>query len=69
MVKIFSNHIILILISIHKINFLASMIQQFLTIEYGSKKKLKRKLDEYFGSGNYEVVEVRKPTPSSLLKY
>ncbi|KAF5680466.1 hypothetical protein FDENT_8405 [Fusarium denticulatum] len=33
------------------------MIQQFLTLEYENKKKLKQKLDEYFGSDNYEVVE------------
>ncbi|KAF5665405.1 hypothetical protein FCIRC_10558 [Fusarium circinatum] len=33
------------------------MIQQFLTLEYGNKTKLRQKLDGYFGSGNYEVVE------------
>ncbi|PNP75758.1 hypothetical protein FNYG_10836 [Fusarium nygamai] len=33
------------------------MIQQFLTLEYGNKKKLKQKLEEYFGINNYEVVE------------
>ncbi|CVK99377.1 uncharacterized protein FMAN_02219 [Fusarium mangiferae] len=33
------------------------MIQQFLALEYGNKKRLKQKLDDYFGSGNYEIVE------------
>ncbi|KAF4943776.1 hypothetical protein FGADI_13173 [Fusarium gaditjirri] len=32
------------------------MIQQFLTLEYGNKKRLKEKLDGYF-SGNYEIIE------------
>ncbi|KAF4494392.1 hypothetical protein FAGAP_9481 [Fusarium agapanthi] len=33
------------------------MIQQFLTLEYGNKKRLKQKLDDYFGSDTYEIVE------------
>ncbi|KAK2485927.1 hypothetical protein H9L39_03907 [Fusarium oxysporum f. sp. albedinis] len=33
------------------------MIQQFLTLEYGNKKKLREKLIGYYGDGNYEVVE------------
>ncbi|KAH7222330.1 hypothetical protein ACKLNR_010707 [Fusarium oxysporum f. sp. zingiberi] len=33
------------------------MNQQFLTLKYGNKKKLRQKLDGYFGSRNYEVVE------------
>ncbi|KAI1014974.1 hypothetical protein LB503_004032 [Fusarium chuoi] len=33
------------------------MIQQFLALEYGNKKRLKQKLDDYFGSGSYEIVE------------
>jgi hypothetical protein len=38
------------------------MIQQFLTLEYGNKKRLKKKLDDYFGIDNYEVVEVKFKT-------
>ncbi|CZR37429.1 uncharacterized protein FPRO_02311 [Fusarium proliferatum ET1] len=33
------------------------MIQQFLALEYGNKKRLKQKLDDYFGNGCYEIVE------------
>ncbi|KAI1046417.1 hypothetical protein LB505_012801 [Fusarium chuoi] len=33
------------------------MIQQFLALEYGNEKRLKQKLDDYFGSGSYEIVE------------
>jgi hypothetical protein len=29
------------------------MIQQFLTLEYGNKKKLREKLIGYYGDGNY----------------
>jgi hypothetical protein len=43
------------------------MIQQFLTLEYGNKKKLREKLIGYYGDGNYEVVEVRNSNPCSLL--
>ncbi|KAG4288704.1 hypothetical protein FPRO06_03526 [Fusarium proliferatum] len=31
------------------------MIQQFLALEYGNKKRLKQKLDDYFGNGCYEI--------------
>ncbi|KAF5253343.1 hypothetical protein FANTH_1755 [Fusarium anthophilum] len=33
------------------------MIQQFLSLEYGNKRRLKEKLDDYFGSDTYEIVE------------
>ncbi|KAI1054437.1 hypothetical protein LB506_010644 [Fusarium annulatum] len=33
------------------------MIHQFLALEYGNKKRLKQKLEDYFESGSYEIVE------------
>lgn len=38
------------------------METQFLPFDYGNKKKLEEKLNDYLGSGNYEVVQVRHKT-------
>ncbi|KAJ0137373.1 Uncharacterized protein HZ326_19667, partial [Fusarium oxysporum f. sp. albedinis] len=33
------------------------MFPQFLSMEYGSQRRLEQKLDEHLGNGNYEVVQ------------
>lgn len=34
------------------------MFPQFLSMEYGSQRRLEQKLDEHLGNGNHEVVQV-----------
>jgi hypothetical protein len=45
------------------------METQFLPFDYGNKKKLEEKLNDYLGSGNYEVVEVRHQTLMNVTIY